>query len=297
MAFQSNNKNKRKYDDSENSIIGYEHNLSGNRRNKANRMDYFAFTLLTAPQETRDALLYSPSKKTLLQQSQDTRTPVRLVNYAYTRDGDKIVVNDMTFVRTPQATEYAFKFSHLPEDNKEPVSILDIVNTHKEWVTMILKGKITQLKDSENVGSPRKRFQSAQAMFTVPTVSVGKSYEMTHVQLKVWSGKKKITTTKRTTITAIDDDELAEIQLKEVHECNTPTTAFINEVARVRHVETFFKCYRCQKRITQLGSSAVVSCSKCGMIKANKCEIAFLATVDFLNKEGEELTLKIERNI
>lgn len=58
MAFQSNNKNKRKYDDSENSIIGYEHNLSGNRRNKANTMDYFAFTLLTAPQETRDALLW-----------------------------------------------------------------------------------------------------------------------------------------------------------------------------------------------------------------------------------------------
>lgn len=67
MAFQSNNKNKRKHDDSENSIIGYVHNLSGNRRNKANTMDYFAFTLQTAPRETRDALLYSPSKKTLLQ--------------------------------------------------------------------------------------------------------------------------------------------------------------------------------------------------------------------------------------
>lgn len=143
MAFQSNNKNKRKHDDIENSIIGYVHNLSGNRRNKANTMDYFAFTLQTAPRETRDALLYSPSKKTLLQQSQDTRTPVKLVNYAYTQDGDKIVVNDMTFVRTPQATEYAFQFSHLSEDNKEPVSILDIFNTHKEWDTMTVKGKIT----------------------------------------------------------------------------------------------------------------------------------------------------------
>ena len=81
MAFQSNNKNKRKYGDSENSIIGYAPNLSGTRRNKANTIDYFAFTLQTAPRETRDALLYSPWKKTLLQKSQDTRTPVKLVNY------------------------------------------------------------------------------------------------------------------------------------------------------------------------------------------------------------------------
>lgn len=58
MAFQSNNKNKRKHDDIENSIIGYVHNLSGNRRNKANTMDYFAFTLQTAPRETRDALTF-----------------------------------------------------------------------------------------------------------------------------------------------------------------------------------------------------------------------------------------------
>lgn len=115
----------------------------------------------------------------------------------------------MTFIHTPQATRYAFQFSQLPEDNKEPVSILDIFNTHKEWDMMTLQGKIAQLKDSESVGSPQKHLQLAQAMFTDPTgsialgiwedhistVSIGKLYEMIHVQLKVWSGKKKISTT------------------------------------------------------------------------------------------------------
>lgn len=114
----------------------------------------------------------------------------------------------MTFIHTPQATRYAFQFSQLPEDNKEPVSILHIFNTHKEWDMMTVQGKITQLKDSESVGSPQKHLQLAQVMFTDPTgsialdlwedhistVSIGKLYEMTHVQLKVWSGKKISTT-------------------------------------------------------------------------------------------------------
>ena len=69
-------------------------------------LSYYQETYLTRRLTIYEGLLYSPSKKPFLEQSQSSRTPIKLVNYTNTEDGQKIVVNDMTYVGTPQATEY-----------------------------------------------------------------------------------------------------------------------------------------------------------------------------------------------
>lgn len=96
------------------SVIGYVHNLLSTKRNRNNTMDYFKFPLQTAPNKATPALLYSPSIQPLLEQSQTSRTPIKLTNYTYTEEDSKIVVNDMTFIGKPQATEYSFQYSNLP---------------------------------------------------------------------------------------------------------------------------------------------------------------------------------------
>ena len=78
-------------------------------------MDYVSLTLQTSENETREALLYSPKKRPLLAQRKESRTPVKLQNYTFTEDQQKIVVNDMTFISTPDSSEYNFQFaSDLP---------------------------------------------------------------------------------------------------------------------------------------------------------------------------------------
>ena len=61
----------------------------------------------------------------------------------------------------------------------------------------------------------------------------------------------------------------------------------------IHHVEKFFRCYICLKKIVQSGSSAVVRCKKSGIIKATKCTLRLSATVEVLNDKQDSLTLRI----
>lgn len=88
--------------------------------------------------------------------------PITLRDITYTKDG-KVVVNDMTNISTPQLTEYNFKFNPgLEETEPESTTILDILNTNKEWDVVSLRGKIISLNAQREVGSPWKRYKSKQ---------------------------------------------------------------------------------------------------------------------------------------
>ena len=117
----------------EETLIGYVHNLSPPRRNRGNTMNYCTFVLQTSAQETLQALLYSTHKRPLLLESQNNRTPVKLKHFTYTEDRDKIIVNDMTNIAIPQQCEYSFQYDDTTLLRGEPSTILDILNTHKEW--------------------------------------------------------------------------------------------------------------------------------------------------------------------
>lgn len=209
----------------EESVIGYMHHLSSTKHNRNNTMDYFM--LQTAPNEATPALLYSPSKQPLLTQSQTSRTPIKLTNYTYTKEDSKIVVNDTTFIGKPQATEYSFQYSNLLEDHQQTVSILDVLNIHKAWDMVTAVGRITQLKQPTTVGSPRKCLRLGEATFTdsmgsipldlwgdhISILKPRQCYKMTSIQVRVWSNREKITTTKRTIITETSEESLNVIPL------------------------------------------------------------------------------------
>lgn len=128
-------------------------------------------------------------------------------------------------------------------------------------------GKITQLKQPTTIGSPRKRLRLAEATFTDSTGSIpldlweyhvsirkpGQCYKMTSVQVKAYSNRKKITTTtKRTIITETSDESPNTIPLQHKPE-DSLANATIKEVICIQHVEKFFRCYKCLKKIVQSG--------------------------------------------
>ena len=130
MSFKTNSTSKRP---STEAIIGYVLKLSPIKRNRDNSMDYMSLKLHISKDETREALLYSPQKRTLFTQSLESRTPIKLQNVAFTKDNKKIVVNDMTYVTNPKPMEYDFQYAELTASNHTPVSIIDILNLNKEW--------------------------------------------------------------------------------------------------------------------------------------------------------------------
>lgn len=142
----------------EETIIGYVHNLSNSRRNKRNTHDYCTFVLQTSATETQQALLYSPHKRPLVQESHDRHTPVKLKYFTYTSEKDKIIANDMTNISTPQQCEHSFQYEEFTLGKSDPVNILHILNTYKEWEIVTVHGKVLNVKPHRTVRSPRKRF-------------------------------------------------------------------------------------------------------------------------------------------
>ena len=88
----------------EETLIEYFHNPSPLRRNRGFTMTYCTlnFVLQTSAQETLQALLHSTHKRPLLLESQKNHTTVKLKHFTYTKDRDKVIVNDMTNIAIPQ---------------------------------------------------------------------------------------------------------------------------------------------------------------------------------------------------
>jgi len=172
----------------EETLIGYVHNLSAPRRNRGNTMNYCTFVLQTSAQETLEALLYSTHKRPLLLESQNNHTPVKLKHFTYTEDGGKIIVNDMTNIAIPQQCEYSFQYDETTLLQGEPITILDILNTRKEWDVVTIRGKILNVKDQRSVGSPRKRLNLREAVLGDVTATIPIDLWESHID-KVHHGK------------------------------------------------------------------------------------------------------------
>lgn len=156
-ASQSKDENKQPV------VIGYVHNLSPTKRNRGNTLSYCSLTLQTSTSQSREALLYSPAKRTLLEQSQTSHTPVKILNFTHTDDKEKLVINDMTNITTPEKHEYNFQYGQIAAHQLQPTTILQILNSNKEWDTVALRAKVLSVKPIRTVGT-KKRLNLMEAV-------------------------------------------------------------------------------------------------------------------------------------
>ena len=133
----------------------------------------------------------------------------------------------MTNVTTPHHSEYSFQYVEIssPSAKQDPISILEVPNSNKEWDNVVLTGKMTQIK--EPIGKNKLNLcecilanSSASIHMDVweeniQKVSLGNCFTFRALQVRVWAGKKKLSTTQVTNITAINDDKQKETPLVE----------------------------------------------------------------------------------
>jgi len=113
------------------SIIGYVHHLSPEKRNK-NTMDYATFTLQTSAKETKEALIYSKHKWQLFSQSQTNWTPIKLTDFMFTANGEKIQL----------------KTSHMSRYHNLPNTRLSIWKSEQQKKTCSLSWKSSRARTS-----------------------------------------------------------------------------------------------------------------------------------------------------
>ena len=165
----------------------------------------------TSPVKTAQALLYSPQKRKIFVHSQQTKTPIKIKDFARTSD-NKIVINDMTYVRQPTAGEYSFQYADVPEEKQIATNIIDILNEGKEWDRVSLKAKVIQKKEAIQVGSKKLKLAVAtvsDSTASIPLdiweehiqrIEIGQVYLMEPMQVRVWSNKKKLQPKRRPTL-------------------------------------------------------------------------------------------------
>ena len=289
------------------SIIGYVHHLSPEKRNKKNTMDYASFTLQTLATDTKEALIYSKHKRQLFSQSQTNRTPIKLTDFTFTENREKIVVNDMTFVSVPQPSEYAFQYSEIKTAEEEPSSVLEVLNSKNEWDKEAVRGKIANLTEPTKVSKNQLNLAIATIVDQTATMPIdlwenhihsvieGHSYEITSVQVRTWAKRKKLSTTVKTQIKEIKDEEIDKIEISQTRK-QAKDTVVIKEFSTITKCEKFQKCPKFQKKIPQTTCARIAKCHKCGMMKADKCQVGLFLTVTVETTE-KELSLHMSDEI
>lgn len=299
----------------ESGIIAYVHQLSPVQRNKKNTVDYCTLLLQTKDNPSQGALLYSKrmQKRPLLVDSEKCRTPVKIQRFTHTSDGEKVIINDMTQISVPSQTEYCFQFKE-SISRTQHVSIGDILSRCNEWENVTLKGKVVRVGDTKIVGA--KELKLAEVTFAdstgsiavdvweqhIPMIENGKVYRVTPVQVRSWGGKKKLSTTVHSVITAITDETLSKVFVSEEHlltdQCNEIAVKVPN-IHSVKSVEKFIHCLNkyCSRRLIQTSSANIVHCDRCGYtMRSANCTEQLCAKV-VIEVDGQEIHLTAFQNV
>ena len=100
----------------------------------------------------------------------------------------------------------------------------------------------------------------------------GLVYTFTNLQVRVWSGKKKLSTTIRTVVQPVQDPALSQIPIDSTDK-ETEETLQVSDVHSVQKIEKYLKCKHCNKKILQGTCTDVIQCKRWGFImRATTCE-------------------------
>ncbi len=208
-------------------MIAYVHNHSPLKRNRKNTLDYSTLTLQTKG-ERKDALLYSKTKRPLLVNSVDSHTPVKIQWYTFTSEGQKVIINDMTTISSPNQTEYTFQFEEEPVVSKE-LTVISSITSLDEWDLVTVVAKVVHVTDPVFVtakdGSTKLKLAECTLADNtgaividvwedhISKVCTGSVYRIKEAQIRRWNGNKKLSTTVASVIEEISDEGLSGISV------------------------------------------------------------------------------------
>lgn len=299
-------------------IVAYVHSVSPTKRNRRNTFDYATISLQTSNEIKQEALLYSSHKRSLFEESEKCRTPIKLQKYTYTEDKKKIIINDMTHVSVPKPSEYAFQFTNTAACRYERVTVSEAIATCEEWDEVEMVGKII------NLGSPHSVQRKGQNVPTtidvceavladttgsirldvwdtnIRQLRLGHVYRISPVGIRLWSGQKKISTTVNTRVTVVEDESFSGIAVEDRDEARIlgEEVLEIDNILSVEKVEHFSKCVNCTRKLVQVTSENIVQCDRCGhSMRLSQCERSIMAKIVVPQADDQTVRLLIRKDV
>ena len=258
-------------------IIAYVHDQSSPIPNKRKTMKYSTLTLQTESKDLH-ALLYSPQKRPLLEDSQRTRTPVKIRRFTRTVDQAKLIINDMTDISQPSPTEYCFQYAELSTNNC--TAIADILQNSSEGDSVSVQGKLTNIGEVSTVRIGKQSLRMAEGTIADLTGKIPISlwednlalinetatvYRITNTRVRFWNGAKKLTTSPNSVMSAIQDDKLKGITVEKPSEDpkDDELTVAVPFIKTVEKVQQYPLCVHCSRKLLQATASLLVKCDRC----------------------------------
>jgi len=312
-----NAKPANRYDTKTAPIIAYVHSVSPPKRNRRNTFDYATVSLQTSNEIKQEALLYSSHKRSLFEESEKCRTPIKLQKYTYTDDKKKIIINDMTHVSVPKPSEYAFQFTNSAACRYERVTVSEAIATCEEWdeVEMVRKNNLgsphTVQRKGQNVSTTIDVCEAVLADTTgsirldvwdtnIRQLRLGHIYRLSPVGIRLWSGQKKISTTINTRVTVVEDESFSEIAVEDCDDARElgEEVFEIDNILSVEKVEHFSKCVNCNRKLVQVTSENIVQCDRCGhSMPLSQCERSIMAKIVAAQEDGQTVRLMIRKDV
>ncbi|CAB4023831.1 Hypothetical predicted protein [Paramuricea clavata] len=183
----------------------------------------------------------------------------------------------MTKLSTPDQTEYRFQFEKIANPGDQIIPIEEILNNREPSDSVALRAKAIYVAETTVVGA--KNLKLAQAIFAdssgkirvdlwenqIPLIQAGQMFTITELQVREWSGEKKVSTTVKSVIKSITDEALEKITVSEA-EIETIAEKVINVpfIDMVKSVNMSILCSNCSKKILQATANNIVRCDRCG---------------------------------
>lgn len=259
-------------------LIAYVHNVSNVHHGK--KCAWFDMELQTENKRVR-AVCFTHEKRSVFLEKQSTITPVKLTNYilgqAWNRDGEEILINQMTIVQSPASSEYNFQYIADENSGEETTELCQILSTKECGASVNVKGKIKKGDTPQTVG--KKSLKMLKCVITDGTVSLpisiwqdeidviedGCVYIFTNVTVKLYNQVKSLSTNFKSNFVKKEndvmqhlDDSSAVAMLSEP----TDTTVKVNRFRSV-NIDKFKRCVECLAKFPPAIETKIVKCLRC----------------------------------
>lgn len=272
-------------------------------------MKYSNLVLQTKDKEI-DVLVYSPRKRPLLSESENSRTPVKIRKHTYTLDHTKLIINDMAEISHPSPAEYCFQYVEL--SCQKCISVKKILESSEEGDVVSVMGKIANVSDTSTVGSRSLKMAEATLLDTtgeikismfeenIASIKQGGIYKILNSRVRCRNGVKKLSTTPSSIISQTEDEELTKMAIEDIlaedNEESSQLILVVPFIKSVESVEVYSVCVHCSRKLLQATASLIVKCDRCNhsMVLSN-CQKKMI--VHFTVESQDVTSLTVFENV
>ena len=284
-------------------MVGYPQNISEIKHGK--NTSFFDF-LLQLEHGFMRAICFTPENRPFPLNKAETLSPVKLKKYTkspsiHDSNFQELKLNKYCIYQEPSPAEASFPYQQI---NKTTIILINDIPSLSPYQLIKVQGKLVipsrPLSDNTTYNRLSATIVDATSSIKISlwdtnreAVENNQFYTLENVQVRIYQGRRYLSTTDCTIITASDSFPVADLQNDEF------VTIYRAVVNGVEHCTHYHACFGCGRKLNQPVTeiAATVKCDICKMaMRSNKCLLKLSATLIVSTNTTEKLYLTLFDN-